>query len=238
MYTLVFNLLLPLAVFWGNIVFLLAFNINIRAGHEFNRKQHSLALSLQILAVKPIVEASCVVTLRIAFSVVEVAPALQRGRAVLPRVIKVERAVAVVPAAFMVVAQHVAELVVLRLLTLRDVALNLHLCGRRDVVAQPSREVVIQDVASEAVEVCGADAVVERLLGHVFARASVIAGVGIAEAVSAILTLGPGECCRAHTLGTLAAGDAGASVATVEAATCLGIVLTGGASKALQDTNN
>lgn len=224
----------------------MAFNINIWAGHEFNckfchiyrPKQHSLALSLQILAVKPVVEASCVVTLRIAFPIVEVAPALQRGGAVLPWVVKVERAVAVVPAAFMVVAQHVAELVVLRLLALRDVALNLHLCGRRDVVAQPSREVVIQDVASEAVEVCRADAVVERLLGHVFTRASVIAGVGIAQAVSVILTLGPGECCRAHTLGTLAAGDAGASVATVEAAACLGIILAGGASKALQDTNN
>lgn len=138
----------------------------------------------------------------------------------------------------MVVAQHVAELVVLCLLALRDVALNLHLCGRRDIMAQPSREVVIQDVASQAVEVCRADTVVERLLCRVFARASVIAGVGIAQAVSAILTLGPGECCRAHTPGTLAAGDAGASVATVEAAACLGIILAGGAGKALQDTNN
>lgn len=102
-------------------------------------------------------------------------------------------------------------------------------------MAEPSREAVIQDVASEAVEVSGADAVVERRLRRVFACAAIVAGVGITGAVSGILTLRPSKGRSAQTLGTLAAGDAGASIAAVEAAASLGIIFTRGASKALQE---
>jgi len=133
-------------------------------GIQTRRRKHSLALPLQILAVEAVVKASGVVALRVALAVVEVAPALQRGRAVLPRAVEVERAVAVVPAARVVVAEHVAVLVVLRLLAQRDVAGRLHLGRRRDVVAEAALEAVVQDVAAEAVEVGGADAVVERRL--------------------------------------------------------------------------
>lgn len=105
-------------------------------------------------------------------------------------------------------------------------------------MAEPSREAVIQDVASEAVEVSGADAVVERRLRRVFACAAIVAGVGITGAVSGILTLGPSKGRGAQTLGTLAARDAGASIAAVEAAASLGVIFTRGASKALQEYKN
>ncbi len=133
----------------------------------------------------------------------------------------------------MVVAEHIAELVVLGFLALRDIAGDLHLRRWRDVVAKPSLEAVIQDVATQTVEVCGADAVVERRLGGVFTRATVIAGVGVTGAVGGILTLRPSEGRGAQTLGTLVAGDAGASIAAVEAAAGLGVIFTCGASKAL-----
>ena len=191
-------------------------------------------MTFQILAVEPVVQAAGVVALRVALPVVEVAPALQRGRAVLPRVVEVERAVAVVPAALVVVAQHVAEVVGLVLLALRDPALHLALGRRRrDVVAEPALEAVVQDVAAEAVEVRGADAVVVRRLGGVLARAAVVAGVGVTGAVGGVLALGPGERRRAQTLGALVAGDAGAAVATVKAAAGLGVVLARGAGEAL-----
>lgn len=133
----------------------------------------------------------------------------------------------------MVVAAHVAELVVLSFLALRDVAGDLHLRWRQDVVAEPSVEAVIQDVASEAVEVRGADAVVEGGLRRVFARATVVAGVGITGAVGWILALRPSKGRRAQTLGILVAGDAGASIAALEAATGLSVIFTCGAGKAL-----
>lgn len=63
----------------------------------------------------------------------------------------------------MVVTGHIAVLVVLALFTLRDAAGDVH-WGWRDVVAKPSREAVIQDVAAEAVEVSWAVTVVVRLL--------------------------------------------------------------------------
>lgn len=195
--------------------------------------KHSLALSLQVLAVKPVVEAPGVVALRVALPVVEVAPALQRGRAVLPRVVEVERAVPVVPAARVVVAEHVAVLVVLGLLAQRDVAGDLHPGRRRDVVAEPSLEAVVQDVAAQAVEDGRADAVVVRRLRGVLAHAAVVAGVGVTGAVGGILALGPSEGRRAQTLGTLVAGDAGAAVAAVEATAGLGVIFTRGAGEAL-----
>lgn len=197
------------------------------------KHRHSLALALQILAVEAVVEAAGVVALRVALAVVEVAPALQRGRAVLPRVVEVQRAVAVVPAALVLVAQPVAALVVLGLLALRDVARHVQL-GGRDVVARPPPEVGRQDVAAQAVEVLGADAAVVGRLGRVPARAAVVAGAGVAAAVGGELALGAGEGRRAQARGTPAARDAGASVATGEAAAGLGVVLAGGAGEALR----
>lgn len=79
----------------------------------------------------------------------------------------------------MVVAAHVTELVVLALLALRDAAGHV--------------EAVFQDVAAQAAEVGGADTAVERRLGGVLARAPVVAGARVAEAVGGVLTLGPGE---------------------------------------------
>lgn len=80
---------------------------------EFGQLIHSLALSLQILAVKTIIQASGVIALRIAFAIIKVSPALQRGRAVLPRVVEVEGAVALVPAALMVVTVGITDPIVL-----------------------------------------------------------------------------------------------------------------------------
>lgn len=136
-----------------------------------------LALSFQIFAVKAVVETPSIVTLKVTHSVVEVAPTLQRGGAVLPRVVEVQRTVAVVPAALVVVAHLVAAVVVLVRLALRDQTFHLQVWGGRDVVAKPSLEAVVQDVAAEAVEVGGADAVVEWCLGGVLAGAAVVAGV-------------------------------------------------------------
>lgn len=65
----------------------------------------SLALSLLTLAVEAIIETPGAVALLVAFPVVEVPPALQRCRAVLPWVVEVERTVSAVPTAGMVVAQ-------------------------------------------------------------------------------------------------------------------------------------
>lgn len=78
--------------------------------------------------------------------VVEVAPALQGRRAVLPRVVEVERAVAPVPATRVVVTQGITELVPLSFLTLGDLTAHLHLGRGRDVTAEPTQEAVVQDV--------------------------------------------------------------------------------------------
>lgn len=77
----------------------------------------------------------------------------------------------------MVVAEHVAELVVLLILALLDLAGGLPARWWRDVVAEPSLEGVVQDVAAETVEVCGAEAVVVWFLRSVFTRAAIVAGV-------------------------------------------------------------
>lgn len=89
-------------------------------------------------------------------------------------------------------------------------------------------------MASETVEVCGADAVVVRCLRGVFTCATIVAGVGITGAVSGILALRSSEGRGAQTLGTFMARDAGASIAAVEAAAGLGVIFTRGASKALR----
>lgn len=93
----------------------------------------------------------------------------------------------------MVVTGHIAELVALALLTLRVLALDLDLDRVWDVVSGPTQEAVIQDVASDAVEVDGADAVVVRCLGDVLAGAAVVARVRVAGAVGGILAFGPSE---------------------------------------------
>lgn len=64
-----------------------------------------VALSFLSLTIKAIIETPRTVALSIALSIVEVAPALQGGRAVLPRIIEIEGAVSSVPATGMVVAQ-------------------------------------------------------------------------------------------------------------------------------------
>lgn len=135
----------------------------------------------------------------------------------------------------MVVAPLVADLVVLSFLALRDVAGDLHFLWWVDFFARPSPKVVVQDVASEAVEVHRADTMVERRIGDVFTCAAVVAGVGITGAVSGELTLGTSEELRAQTLGSLAARDAGATIVAVEAAACLGVIITCRTCKALQE---
>lgn len=130
----------------------------------------------------------------------------------------------------MVVALHVTVLVVLGLLALRIVARHLHL-RQRDIVAQSPLEAGCQDVAAFAVEVPGADATVA--LGRVLAGASVVAGIGVAQAVRGVQALRSGEVRGAQACGSLAARDAGASVVTNEASAHLGIVLACGTGEAL-----
>lgn len=133
----------------------------------------------------------------------------------------------------MVVAARVTELVVLQLLALWDAAGHLVVRRRRDGLAEASAEAVVQNVAAEAVEVGGADAAVERSLGGVFTRAAIVAGAGVAEAVGGVLTLRPGERRQTQTLRTVVARDAGAPVATMEAAAGLRVIFTAGASETL-----
>lgn len=90
-------------------------------------------------------------------------------------------------------------------------------------------------MASEAIKVCGTDTAIERGLGRVFTCSTIVAGVGVTGAVSGKLTLRPSKGRRAQTLGTLAARDAGASIAAIKAATRLGVIFTCGAGKALQE---
>lgn len=90
-------------------------------------------------------------------------------------------------------------------------------------------------MASEAIEVCGTDTAIERVLGRDFTCSTVVAGVGVTGAVSGKLTLRPSKGWRAQTLGTLAARDAGASIAAMKAATRRGVIFTRGARKALQE---
>lgn len=125
-------------------------------------KHHSLALALQSLAVKPVIQTSSVVTLFITLPVVEIKPALQRGRAVLPRVDEVQRAVPSIPIAGVVITGAVANLVGLLLKALWYLAADRHLRSGRDVSPCAASEAVVQDVAEEAIEAAGADAVVVR----------------------------------------------------------------------------
>lgn len=113
------------------------------------------------MTVKSIKETSGIITLRVTLPIVEVPPALQGDRTVLPRIVKVERAVAVIPTARVVVTELVAELVVLILLALWDGAGLWRW----------------QNVAEETAEVFGADALVVWCLRRVFTRGTVVARV-------------------------------------------------------------
>lgn len=95
-------------------------------------------------------------------------------------------------------------------------------------------EVVVQDVAPQAVEAAGTRAVVEGLLRRVLAGAAVVAGRRAAGAVGGQPAGGPRERRRAQTPRALLARDAGAAVATPEAAAGSSVVLAGSAAEALE----
>lgn len=88
----------------------------------------------------------------VAVAVVEVAPALQCSRAVLPRIMEVERAVTAVPFALVGVTGTVAKFVVLFRRTLSYQAAGLHFSRRSDVSTDPTGEIVVQNVAQQAIE--------------------------------------------------------------------------------------
>lgn len=106
-----------------------------------------IALAFQSLAVKPIIQTSSVVTLFITLPIIKIKPALQRSRAVLPRVYKVQRAVPSVPIACVVITGAVANLIALLLKAIWYLAADRHLRSGRDVSPCAAWEAVIQDVA-------------------------------------------------------------------------------------------
>jgi len=101
-------------------------------------------------------------------------------------------------------------------------------------VSEAPGEVVVQDVAPQAVEAAGTRAVVEGLLRRVLAGAAVVAGCRAAGAVGGQLAGGPRERRRAQTQRALLARDAGAAVATPEAAAGTSVVLARRAAEALE----
>lgn len=177
-----------------------------------------VALSFLSLAVKAVIETPRAVTLPIALAVVEVAPTLKCRRAVLPGVIKVERAVSSVPAARMVVAQRVAYVVSGPFVTLWVLAANLHLRGRGDVPAEPSVKGVVEDVAQEPVEIAGAAALEERSFGRDLAGSTVVTGVGDAKAVSGGQALRSSERGRAQAAWTKVTGHTCSSILAAQTA--------------------
>lgn len=152
-----------------------------------------VALSFLSLTIKAIIETPRAVALPITLPIVKVAPALQGRRAVLPRVIKIKRAVSSIPATGMVVAQRVADMVPSPLITLRNLAAHLHFRRWRDVTAETSNKGIVQDVAQQAVEIAGAAALEERHVWGNLACAPVVAGVGDAETVCGGLALRPSK---------------------------------------------
>lgn len=152
-----------------------------------------LALPFLSLTIKAIVETPGAVTLAITLAIIKVAPALQGRRAVLPRIIEVERAVSSIPAAGMVVAQRVADMVPRPLVTLRNLTAHLHFWRWGDVPSKTTDEGIVEDVAQEAVEITGAAAAEKRHLWGDLARAAVVTGVRYAEAVGRGLALGSSE---------------------------------------------
>lgn len=192
-----------------------------------------LALALLSLTVKAIVEASRAVALTVALSVIEVAPALQSGRAVLPGVVEVERAVAAVPATGMVVAQRVTNVIPRPLVALQNLAADLYFRRRSDVSAKTANKGIVQNVAQQAVEVAGTAASEERHIWSDLACTAIVARVRYAQAVGGGLALGAGEGCWTEAARAEVAGHACPSVPAVKATTGAGIVLAGGAGEAL-----
>lgn len=190
-------------------------------------KQHSLALSLQSLAVEPIIEASRVVALFVALPVIKIAPALQRGRTVLPWVIKVQRTVPAIPIAGVIITCTVTDLIALLDFTLLNLAADRHLRSRCDVLTSAAWKTPVQDVAEEAVEVGGTDAMVIWFLGYILACASVIAGVGGAVAPAGILALRTSKSRDAQAFGALVTRNARPSISALKAPTCVSVILTG-----------
>lgn len=152
-----------------------------------------VALSFLSLAIKAIIETPRAVTLAITLAIIEVAPALQSSGAVLPGVIKIKRAVASIPATGVVVAQRVTDVVPCPLITPWNLAAHLHFRRWGDVPAKPSNEGVVQYVAQQAVEVAGAAALEEWGIWSDLASATIVTGIGDAEAVGGSLALRPSE---------------------------------------------
>lgn len=119
-----------------------------------------IALALQSLAVKSVVEASSVVTLFITLPVIKIAPALQRVRTVLPRVIEVQRAVPSIPVAGIIITCTVTDLIAFLIFTLCYLASHCHFWSRCDISSRATWEAEVQDVAEEAIEAGRTDAVV------------------------------------------------------------------------------
>lgn len=202
--------------------------------HSFLFTSHSLAGPLLPLAVEAVVQTPRAVALSVTLPIVEVAPALQRGRTVLPRVVEVQRAVPPVPAAGVVVAQRVADVVPGPLVTLRNLAAHLHLRRGDDVPAEAPHEGVVQDVAQQAVEVDRAAALEEGRVRGGLARAAVVAGVGDAEAVGGGLALGPSEGGGAEAAGAQVARHTGTAISAIQTPAGARVVLTGRAGEALR----
>lgn len=133
----------------------------------------------------------------------------------------------------MVVALPVADLVAGVPRAFRDLAFLLNL-GWDDVLAHPAREVEIEDVAVEAIEVGRTAAlVVGGRLTEELAGAPVVAGVRNARAAGRVLALWPREGRCAHALGALVDGDAGATVQAVQVPAGARIIFTGGPDETL-----
>lgn len=111
----------------------------------------------------------------------------------MPRIIKIKRAVSSIPATGVVVAQRVADVVSCPLVTLWNLAAYLHLRRWGDVPAEPSNERVVKYVAQQAVEVARTAALEKWSIRGYLASATIVTGVGDAEAVSWGLALRPSE---------------------------------------------
>lgn len=201
-------------------------------------KFHSLALPLQSLAVEPIIQAASVGALLVTFAVVEVPPALQGGATVLPRVVEIQRAVATVPSALVIVTLGITDGVSTPAFALSDFTSDLHLRRRGDVSALPSFEGVVKDVAEESVEFDWTGAVEEGGVVNGLAGAAVVAGVVEAGRVHACLALVSTEARRAETAGTQVSRDAGSAVTTPQGAAGLGVIFAGGARVTLRESQS
>lgn len=99
-------------------------------------------------------------TLFITLSVIKIAPALQCSRTVLPRIIKVQRAVPSIPVAGVIITCTVTDLIAFLVLTLCYLASHCHFWSRCDISSRATWEAEVQDVAEEAIEAGRTDAVV------------------------------------------------------------------------------